>query len=104
MVTRSETSTLWRKVGLLDVVSPRAIAAERIRDYIDSNYQPRVRDLLLPPVLDVQEYASGEALLRGLRSAPAGLHGEASPRLPPLRSGSEGRESPAPSTFSLRAS
>jgi trk system potassium uptake protein TrkA len=45
LVTRSETSSLWRKVGLLDVVSPRAIAAERIRDYIDSNYEPRIVSL-----------------------------------------------------------
>ncbi|MEE2674480.1 MAG: Trk system potassium transporter TrkA [Myxococcota bacterium] len=45
LVTRSETSSLWRKVGLLDVVSPRSIAAERIRDYIDSNYQPRIVSL-----------------------------------------------------------
>jgi trk system potassium uptake protein TrkA len=45
LVTRSETSALWRKVGLLDVVSPRSIAAERIRDYIDSNYQPRIVSL-----------------------------------------------------------
>ncbi len=45
LVTQSDTSTLWRKVGLLDVVSPRSIAVERIRDYIDSNYQPRIVSL-----------------------------------------------------------
>ncbi len=45
LVTRSERSSLWRKAGLLDVVSPRSIAAERIRDYIDSNYQPRIVSL-----------------------------------------------------------
>ncbi len=39
LVNRSETSTLWRKVGLLDVVSPRVIAAERIHEYIASGYQ-----------------------------------------------------------------
>ncbi len=45
LVTRSERSSMWRKVGLLDVVEPRSIAAERIRDYIDSNYQPRIVSL-----------------------------------------------------------
>ncbi len=42
LVQKSETSTLWRKVGVLDVVSPRTIAAERIRAYIDSNYEPHI--------------------------------------------------------------
>ncbi|MDH3686163.1 MAG: Trk system potassium transporter TrkA, partial [Myxococcales bacterium] len=31
LVQKSETSSLWRKVGLVDVVSPRTVAAERIR-------------------------------------------------------------------------
>lgn len=39
LVQKSETSTLWRKVGLIDLVSPRIIAAERLRNYIDSNYE-----------------------------------------------------------------
>jgi len=42
LVQKSETSTLWRKVALLDVVSPRTLAAERIRNYIDSNYEPHI--------------------------------------------------------------
>jgi trk system potassium uptake protein TrkA len=42
LVQKSETSTLWRKVALLDVVSPRTAAAERIRSYIDSNYEPHI--------------------------------------------------------------
>ena len=42
LVQKSETSTLWHKVALLDVVSPRTIAAERIRAYIDSNYEPHI--------------------------------------------------------------
>jgi len=42
LVQKSETSTLWRKVALLEVVSPRIAAAERIRAYIDSNYQPHI--------------------------------------------------------------
>jgi trk system potassium uptake protein TrkA len=43
LVQKSETSSLWRRVGLLDVVSPRAVAAERIRNYIHSGY---VSDIL----------------------------------------------------------
>jgi trk system potassium uptake protein TrkA len=42
LVQKSETSTLWRKVALLDVVSPRLAAAERIRSYIDGNYEPHI--------------------------------------------------------------
>jgi trk system potassium uptake protein TrkA len=42
LVQKSETSTLWRKVAVLEVVSPRTIAAERIQNYIDSNYQPHI--------------------------------------------------------------
>jgi trk system potassium uptake protein TrkA len=42
LVDKAETSSLWRKVGLLDVVSPRVIAAERIRDYIDNGYQANI--------------------------------------------------------------
>jgi trk system potassium uptake protein TrkA len=42
LVRKSETSSLWRKVGLLDVVSPRSLAAERIQSYIDADYQPSI--------------------------------------------------------------
>ncbi len=42
LVQKSETSSLWRKVALLNVVSPRTAAAERIQNYIDNNYAPRI--------------------------------------------------------------
>ena len=42
LVQKSDTSNLWRKVGLLDVVSPRMLAAERIQHYIDTNYEPHI--------------------------------------------------------------
>ncbi len=42
LVQKSETSTLWRKVAVLEVLSPRTIAAERIRSYIDNDYEPRI--------------------------------------------------------------
>lgn len=45
LVQKSETSTLWRKVGLLDVVSPRVIAAERIHNFIDANYESSIVSL-----------------------------------------------------------
>lgn len=38
MVDRTDTSLLWRKLGTIDVVSPRRIASERIHDYIQSDY------------------------------------------------------------------
>ena len=42
LVQKSETSTLWQKVAVLDVVSPRTIAAERIRSYIDTDFEPHI--------------------------------------------------------------
>jgi trk system potassium uptake protein TrkA len=42
LVQKSETSTLWRKVALLNVVSPRTIAAERIQQYIDSDFDAHI--------------------------------------------------------------
>ena len=46
LVQKSETSSLWRKVGLIDVVSPRTLAAQRIRRYIDAFGQDRVETFL----------------------------------------------------------
>lgn len=45
LVDKAETSSLWRKVGLLNVVSPRVIAAERIGDYITNGYQANIVSL-----------------------------------------------------------
>ena len=42
LVQKSDTSSLWRKIALLDVVSPRTIAAERIRAYIKGNYESHI--------------------------------------------------------------
>jgi trk system potassium uptake protein TrkA len=42
LVQKSETSSLWKKVGLVDIVSPRTIAAERIRNYIEGNYEAQI--------------------------------------------------------------
>jgi trk system potassium uptake protein TrkA len=42
LVQTSDTSSLWRKVGLVDVVSPRTLAAERIRNYIANDYEPHI--------------------------------------------------------------
>jgi trk system potassium uptake protein TrkA len=42
LVQKSETSSLWRKIGLVDVLSPRTIAAERIRNYIESNFESHI--------------------------------------------------------------
>lgn len=38
LVQRADTSRLWRRLGLEGVLSPRALANERIHEYIESGY------------------------------------------------------------------
>ena len=45
LVQQAETSTLWRKLGLIKVVSPRAMASRRIRDYIENDYSANIVSL-----------------------------------------------------------
>ncbi len=45
LVEKGETSYLWRRLGLVEVVSPRAIAHQRIQDYIDSGYSGNIVSL-----------------------------------------------------------
>lgn len=45
LVERSETMRLWRRLGLMHVVSPRALAYERIREYIESGYRSEIVSL-----------------------------------------------------------
>lgn len=45
MVRRSETSELWRKAGSFRAVSPRFLAAERIREYIENGYRANLTSL-----------------------------------------------------------
>lgn len=42
LVRKSDTSSLWRKLGLIEVVSPRTVAAERIKTYLENNYEPHI--------------------------------------------------------------
>lgn len=42
LVDRVETSNLWRKLGLENVFSPRALATERILDYIDNGFSATI--------------------------------------------------------------
>lgn len=42
LVQKSETSHLWRKIGMVDVVSPRALAADRILNYIENDYEAHI--------------------------------------------------------------
>lgn len=44
-VERSETSHLWRRLGLMHIVSPRTIAYQRIQSYIDSGYSANILSL-----------------------------------------------------------
>jgi trk system potassium uptake protein TrkA len=45
LVQRTETSHLWRKLGLMHIVSPRQIASERIKSYIDRGYSANIVSL-----------------------------------------------------------
>lgn len=45
LVERSEMSQLWRKLGPIDIVSPRRIAHDRIQDWIDSDYASNIVSL-----------------------------------------------------------
>jgi trk system potassium uptake protein TrkA len=45
LVERSETVNLWRRVGPLQVVSPKRLAYEHIKAYVDSDYSPQIVSL-----------------------------------------------------------
>lgn len=45
LVQKSETSYLWRKLGLIQVVSPRVIASRRIQDYVERGYSANIVSL-----------------------------------------------------------
>lgn len=45
LVQRAETSHLWKRLGLQQVFSPRALANERIHNYIDSGYSANLVSL-----------------------------------------------------------
>lgn len=45
LVQRAETSVLWRRIGLQRVFSPRALANERIHEYIESGYSANIVSL-----------------------------------------------------------
>ena len=45
LVQRAEASKLWSRLDLNDVFSPRAVAAERIQDYIDSGFSANIVSL-----------------------------------------------------------
>lgn len=45
LVQRSDTSRLWQRLGLEQVFSPRQLAYERIREYIDSGFSANIVSL-----------------------------------------------------------
>lgn len=45
LVQRAETSRLWSRIGLQQVFSPRALANERIHDYIERDYKADIVSL-----------------------------------------------------------
>lgn len=60
LVHRSETSALWHHLGLQQVLSPRALAYERIRAYIASDYNPNIVSL---------EHGAAQVVERRLQAA-----------------------------------
>jgi trk/ktr system potassium uptake protein len=77
LVQTSDTSSLWRKVGLVDVVSPRTLAAERIRNYIESDYEPHIVSFENGAAQFMQRRVEIQSLAAGARLAaievPRGL-------------------------------
>jgi len=77
LVQKSETSTLWRKIGLVDVVAPRVIAADRIRAYIDSGYEAHITTFGNGEAQFVQRHLEKQSAAAGGRLAdieiPRGL-------------------------------
>ena len=73
LVEKSETSTLWRKVALLDVVSPRTLAAERIRQYIESDYESNIVSFEQGKAGFVQRRVAPESAVAGARLADVDL-------------------------------
>ena len=77
LVQKSETSTLWQKLAVVDVVSPRVIAAERIRNYIDSGYEPHIVSFENGAAQFVQRQVYEQSPVAGSRledvEIPAGL-------------------------------
>lgn len=45
LVERTETSRLWKRLGGFQIVSPRGLASERIRDYIKRDFNPTIVSL-----------------------------------------------------------
>jgi trk system potassium uptake protein TrkA len=77
LVQTSDTSSLWRKVGLVDVVSPRTLAAERIQSYVDSDYEPHIVSFANGAAQFMQRRVEIQSLAAGARLAdievPRGL-------------------------------
>lgn len=63
MVQRAETTRLWRRLGLTRVFSPRALAYDRIHEYIESGYSSNIVTLSHGAALVVERrlYAASPA-------------------------------------------
>lgn len=63
LVDRAETSHLWRRLGLMQVFSPRSLAYERIHEYIESGYSANIVSLHkgAAQVLERRLYAASPA-------------------------------------------
>ena len=77
LAQRSETSNLWATIDGLEIVSPRLAAAERVRQYVESDYEPHIVSFengaaeFVQRTVHPQSPAAGVALAD--IEAPAGL-------------------------------
>ncbi len=73
LVQKSDTSTLWNRVALIHVVSPRITAAAQIRDYIANGYQRSIMSVENGTAQFVQRRVEAESPAAGVTLADAGL-------------------------------
>ena len=73
LVQQSDTSTLWRRVGLIHVVSPRITAATQISDYIKNGYQRSIMSVENGTAQFVHRRVEAESPAAGVTLAEAGL-------------------------------
>ncbi len=77
LVQRAETSKLWSRLNLHDVFSPRAVAADLIRDYIESDFSAHIVSLQRGAALVLERRLAAASPAAGVTlsemDAPRGL-------------------------------
>lgn len=77
LVNREETTQLWRRLGLTQVLCPRALAYERIREYVENGYRSNIVSLRGGAALVVERHLAEASPAAGVTleqiSPPRGL-------------------------------